>query len=225
MRFSAVLGLTALLRESGSGEPETARSRGPPGQGKRTRRSRMDIVVKGRNVAVPEHFRSHVGEKLTRLERYDKKVMRYEIELVHEPNRRQAKNCQRIEITAKGRATPLRAEACAGDFYSAMDAALRKLESRMRKLHDQRRVHYGRRAPTSVAEATSVATGAPGGALFADGRSPATATAVLEESAAAPAHEPADSAAEVDVPQQRWDDGLADHLPGRVARDKPPSAE
>src|SRR5699024_1725391 len=105
------------------------------------------------------------------------------------------------------------------------DAALRKLESRMRKLHDQRRVHYGRRAPTSVAEATSVATGAPGGALFADGRSPATATAVLEESAAAPAHEPADSAAEVDVPQQRWDDGLAEHVPGRVVREKHHSAE
>src|SRR5699024_12648800 len=125
---------------------------------------------------------------------------------------RQSQKCQRIAITAKGRSSPLRAEACACDFYSAMDAALRKMESRMRKLHDQRRVHYGRRAPTSVAEATSVATGAPGGALFADGRSPAAATAVLEESAAAPTHEPADSAAEVDVRQQRWDDGLAEHV-------------
>jgi len=185
----------------------------------------MDIVVKGRNVAVPEHFRSHVGEKLTRLERYDKKVMRYEIELVHEPNRRQAKNCQRIEITAKGRATPLRAEACAGDFYSALDGALHKLESRMRKLHDKRRVHYGRRAPRSVAEATSVPTHDAGSALFEDGRRPAAATAVLEGTTEPTDEASAGSTAEIELPEQRWDDGLTDHLPGRVVREKHHSAE
>lgn len=184
----------------------------------------MDIVVKGRNVAVPEHFRSHVGEKLTRLERYDKKVMRYEVELVHEPNRKQAKNCQRIEITGKGRATPLRAEACAGDFYSALDAALHKLENRMRKLHDRRRVHYGRRAPKSVVEATSVPTDDPAAAPFQDGRRPAASTAVLDEPAEAAA-DTAVSAADVELPEQRWDDGMEDHVPGRVVREKRHSAE
>ena len=31
----------------------------------------MEIVVTGRNVEVPEHFRVHVAEKVERLERYD----------------------------------------------------------------------------------------------------------------------------------------------------------
>src|SRR2546423_4743259 len=120
----------------------------------------MDIVVKGRNVEVPDHYRTHVSEKLARLERYDKKLFRYDVELFHEPNRRQAKNCQRVEITGKGKGPAVRAEASAGDFYAALDAAVSKLENRLRKLHDRRRVHYGRRVPESVAEATSAAVAA-----------------------------------------------------------------
>lgn len=194
----------------------------------------MDIVVKGRNVAVPEHYRSHVSEKLARFERYDRKVMRYEVELAHEPNRRQAKNCQRVEITGKGRGTPIRAEACAGDFYSALDAALNKLENRMRKMHDRRRVHYGRHAPKSVAEATSVpneldragpgSNHYPASAPPEDGRQPATTTAVLESPADAP-EDVAPAMEEIELPEQRWDDGVTEHVPGRVVREKRHSAE
>ena len=50
----------------------------------------MDIVIRGRNVEVPEHYRVHVADKMARLERYDRKVIRYEVELFHEPNPRQA---------------------------------------------------------------------------------------------------------------------------------------
>ncbi|HLT11248.1 MAG TPA: HPF/RaiA family ribosome-associated protein, partial [Micromonosporaceae bacterium] len=46
------------------------------------------------------------------------------------------------------------AEACAGDFYTALDKALDKLNRRMRKAADRRRVHRGR-PPVSVAEATA----------------------------------------------------------------------
>jgi len=124
----------------------------------------MDIVIKGRNVEVPEHYRALVSEKLARLERYDKKVIRYDVELFHEPNRRQSKSCQRVEITGKGRGPAVRAEACAGDFYAALDSAVNKLENRLRKTHDRRRVHYGRSRPESVAEATSVAMAGGGSA-------------------------------------------------------------
>jgi ribosomal subunit interface protein len=76
----------------------------------------LDIVVKGRNVEVPDHYRVHVAGKLARLERYDSKVIRYDVELLHERNRRQSKNCQRVEITGKGRGPVVRAEATASDF-------------------------------------------------------------------------------------------------------------
>src|SRR5436305_15214846 len=113
----------------------------------------MDIVVKGRNVEVPEHYRALVSEKLARLERYDKKVIRYDVELFHEPNPRQAKSCQRVEITGKGRGPAARAEASAADFYAALDSAVTKLEKRLRRTPDRRRLHYGPSPPESVSQA------------------------------------------------------------------------
>ena len=45
----------------------------------------MDIVVKGRNVEVPEHYRVLVAEKVGRLGRYDRKLLQFDVELFHEP--------------------------------------------------------------------------------------------------------------------------------------------
>ncbi len=115
----------------------------------------MDVVVRGRNVEVPDHYRQHVTDKITRVERYDHKIIRVDVELYHERNRRQASACQRVEVTCTTRGPVVRAEACAGDFYSALDAAVTKLDGRLRKAADRRRVHRGVRTPTSVAAATS----------------------------------------------------------------------
>src|SRR5262249_42871599 len=86
--------------------------------------------------------------------RYDQKLMRVDVELFHERNPRQSDHCQRVEITCYGRGPVIRAEACNGDFYSALDNAIAKLTTRLRRAADRRRVHRGRRAPVSVAEAT-----------------------------------------------------------------------
>jgi ribosomal subunit interface protein len=115
----------------------------------------VDIVVKGRNVEVPDHYRVHVAEKLQKIERYDQKLIRIDVELFHERNPRQNDNCQRVEITCFSRGPVVRATACAGDFYSALDLAAGKLDGQLRKVADRRRVHRGRHAPISVAEATA----------------------------------------------------------------------
>jgi ribosomal subunit interface protein len=177
----------------------------------------MDIVVKGRNVEVPEHYRVHVEEKLARLERYDRKVIRFDVELFHEPNRRQAKNCQRVEITGKGRGPAVRSEACAGDFYAALDAAVTKLENRLRRQHDRRRVHYGRRSPSSVAEATAAVSAGPATSMTNGRASTAVLPARIEET------EEFEGAPT--VPAQRWDGAEDDNLPGRVVREKEHVAE
>jgi ribosomal subunit interface protein len=116
---------------------------------------RMDVVVRGRNVEVPAHFRQHVTDKLLRIERYDNKIIRADVELHHEPNRRQNDSCQHVEITCRTRGPVVRCEACAADFYRALDLATEKVERRLRQAADRRRVHYGRRTPTSVASATA----------------------------------------------------------------------
>jgi len=105
-------------------------------------------------VEVPHHFRQHVTEKIERVERYDHRIIRVDVELYHERNRRQSASCQRVEVTCATRGPVVRAEACSSDFYRALDAAVTKLDSRMRRAADRRRVHRGTRTPTSVAAAT-----------------------------------------------------------------------
>jgi ribosomal subunit interface protein len=113
---------------------------------------RMEIVVRGRNVVVPDHYRTHVGEKLAKLERYDHKIIRTDVELQHERNPRQNGSCQHVEITCRTRGPVVRSEACAEDFYKALDIAAERLERRFRQAADRRRVHHGRRTPKSMRE-------------------------------------------------------------------------
>ncbi|RBY96464.1 ribosome-associated translation inhibitor RaiA [Blastococcus sp. TF02-8] len=110
----------------------------------------MEIVVRGRNVEVPEHYRQHVEDKVGQLERFDTKLSRIDVELFHEKNPRQSANCQRVEITLRGKGPVVRAEACGPDFYAALDLASGKLDNRLRRAADRRRVHHGRRTPESV---------------------------------------------------------------------------
>ncbi len=148
----------------------------------------MDIVVKGRNVEVPSHYRQHVAEKLHKIKRYDEKIIRVDVELFHERNPRQSDHCQRVEITCLSRGPVVRAEACAGDFYSALDVAIAKLDTRLRRSADRRRVHRGRRAPVSVATATSSLAGTDPHSL---GR-PAAAEPSIEEPVMPEALDPAE---------------------------------
>ncbi len=122
--------------------------------------AQSEIVVKGRNVEVPDHFRTYVSEKLARLERFDRTIYMFDVELDHERNRRQRKSCQHVEITARGRGPVVRGEACADSFYAALESAAAKLEARLRRHKDRRKIHYGDKTPTSLAEATAIAPSA-----------------------------------------------------------------
>src|SRR5579875_2031561 len=111
----------------------------------------IEIVVHGRNVEVPDHYRRLVVDKLARVERYDHKISRLDVELSHERNPRQNDSCQHVELTCRTRGPVVRAEACAADFYKALDLAVERLDRRFRHAADRRRVHHGRRTPPSLA--------------------------------------------------------------------------
>ncbi|MGE3287941.1 MAG: ribosome-associated translation inhibitor RaiA [Pseudonocardia sp.] len=169
----------------------------------------MEIVVTGRNVEVPDHFRVHVSEKVGRLERYDHKIVGLEVELFHEKNRRQLKSCQRVEITGRGCGPVARAEACAADFYAALDAAVSKLEARLRRSHDRRRI-TSRRARIAAAR----------------GATPTTQTAQTAQTAVL--DEPPQVDADVPAPRGHdHDDYGAESVPapGRVVRRKAHTSE
>ncbi|MGQ0464829.1 MAG: ribosome hibernation-promoting factor, HPF/YfiA family [Sporichthyaceae bacterium] len=115
----------------------------------------MEIVVKGRHTEVADRFRQHATEKLSKLEKWDNKLISLDVEVSRERNPRLAEVSDRIELTCRSRGTVIRAEAAAGDPYAALDLATTKLEVRLRKSADRRRVHHGVRTPVSVAAATA----------------------------------------------------------------------
>jgi ribosomal subunit interface protein len=178
----------------------------------------VNIVVKGRNVEVPDHYRVHVTEKLARVERYDQKAVQYDVELFHDRNPRQSKSCQRVEITGRCRGRVVRAEARGSDFYAALDAAVNKLDNRLRRVADRRKVHYGRRQPTSVAEAT-----APLAATLTSGLDTPTEATTNGHRHRRDLLGPPDQELDYELPTQRWG-SLDEQGPGRVVRHKRHSA-
>jgi ribosomal subunit interface protein len=170
----------------------------------------VDVVVKGRNVEVPAHYRAHVADKLHKIERYDHKIIEVNVELLHERNPRQSDNCQRVEITCISRGPVVRAEACAGDFYAALDKAIDKLNTRLRRAADRRRIHRGRHSPVSVAVATAPLAGAVDADLPEPPRPSRVAVAVAEPEP----FEVTDSDERVDVDSQPWHIARAKEHPG-----------
>jgi ribosomal subunit interface protein len=115
----------------------------------------VDILVKGRHCEVSERFRNHIAEKLAKVAKLDPKVIRVDVEVSKEHNPRLSDQSDRIELTCRSRGPVIRAEASAADKYAALDLAWTKLEARLRKAADRRRVHHGARSPRSVAAATA----------------------------------------------------------------------
>ena len=115
----------------------------------------MEIVVTGRHMQVSDRFRDHLDEKLAKIPQLAPRVQRVDVIVSHEPNKRQAKACERVEITCHVKGPIVRAEACLDDKYAALDLALDKLMERLRRAQDRKRVHRGRHAPESVAAATA----------------------------------------------------------------------
>lgn len=114
------------------------------------------VVIKGRNVEVPEHFVNRIKAKLARVERLDPSIIRFEVELRHERNPRQSRTRDRLEITVRRKGAPARAEAGEDSFYAALESALDKLERVLRKTKVRRRIsRSGHRTPISVSEATA----------------------------------------------------------------------
>lgn len=113
----------------------------------------MEVVVTGRHCELSDRFRSHVDDKLSRLEKHDHRIIRVNVEVECERNPRQADRAVRLQLTALSKGPVIRAEASAADKMAALDLALDKMAAQMRRASDRRRVHRGRHTPVSVGQA------------------------------------------------------------------------
>jgi ribosomal subunit interface protein len=134
----------------------------------------MDIVFKGRHTDVLDRFRKHATVKLAKVEKLDHKAIRVDVEVTTEHNPRQSGRKERVELTITTRGPAIRAEAAAEDRFAALDLALAKLESRLRRACDRRKTRHavppqarGDDRPVSIpADSGPVAAGAvPAGSV------------------------------------------------------------
>jgi ribosomal subunit interface protein len=115
----------------------------------------MDVVVKCRHCSVSEAFRAYVEEKITKLEKLNDRLIRVEVEVSAERNKRQHDQASKVEITLRTKGPVVRAEAAAEDKPAAFDLALDKLMAQLRRAADRKRVHRGLRSPRSLQEAAA----------------------------------------------------------------------
>jgi ribosomal subunit interface protein len=141
----------------------------------------VEINVRGHHVSVPERFRQHAVSKLAKLAKLDSRAMRVDVEVSKEHNSRQSDRRERVELTIRSRGPLIRAEAAAEDRYTALDMAFAKLESRLRRASDRRKVRNGDsttvRSPGVLAAMAAAlpAQSANGEAEYNDARREATA--------------------------------------------------
>jgi ribosomal subunit interface protein len=125
----------------------------------------MEVIVRGRHITIPVRFRQHAAAKLAKLEKLDQKAVRIDVEVSEERNPRQSDRRERVELTIRSRGPAIRAEAAADDRYTALDLAFAKLESRLRRAADRRKIKHGDnptvRVPGELAAAESVVASAP----------------------------------------------------------------
>jgi ribosomal subunit interface protein len=121
----------------------------------------MEIIVRGRHITVPPRFRQHAAAKLAKLGKLDQKAVRIDVEVSKERNPRQSDRRERVELTIRSRGPAIRAEAAADDRYTALDLAFAKLEARLRRASDRRKINktdnVTLRSPALVANGTAPA--------------------------------------------------------------------
>jgi putative sigma-54 modulation protein len=93
----------------------------------------MQVTVKGKNTTVPERLRARAERKLTKLERFDDRILAIDVEFSEERNPRVADpHCAEVTLTTK--AGLIRAHARATEPAAALDRVVDRLQRQVKKL-------------------------------------------------------------------------------------------
>ncbi len=100
----------------------------------------MDLVLKGRGVRITDPVRRTAEHKLSKIERFEPRVVRLEVELIEERNPR-IDGSHRVEVTCETARQTFRAQGSGPDVESALDQVIQRLErqisTRRGKLRDR----------------------------------------------------------------------------------------
>jgi ribosomal subunit interface protein len=103
----------------------------------------MEITIQARHAVLASDFQPIVEEKLHSMERFNVRIDRIEVEVIHEQNPRQGKHSHKVVIASHGAGPALRAEATEFNDVAAFDVAIKNFELQIRKIHEKNK-DYGR---------------------------------------------------------------------------------
>src|SRR5512132_3523763 len=121
--------------DDATGHPPQRRAHWTPAR--RGPRMAMQVTVKGKNVDVPERVRDQATRKLSKISRFDDRILTMDVEFSEERNPRVADQ-HRVEVTCTTKAHLIRAEASGTDPVSAIDRVVDRLERQVKKLKGRR---------------------------------------------------------------------------------------
>jgi len=131
----------------------------------------VDIIFRGRRTGIQERFREYATAKLGKIVKLDQKTISIDVEVTLERNPRQSAQRERVELTLYSRGPVIRAEAAADDRFQALDRALAKLETHMRRACDRRKTRNSAHV-TPVEALAAQPAGAPASVAVADAPDP-----------------------------------------------------
>lgn len=97
----------------------------------------MQVIIHSHGENLAEDFAEIVIERLERLSRFNIRIDRIEVDVVHEQNPKRGKNAHRVVLTSHGSGPLVRAEGEGFNDLSAFDSAAEIIEFQLRKLHER----------------------------------------------------------------------------------------
>ena len=134
----------------------------------------VDIILRSRNVDVPDRVKTLAKEKVTHATRIYDRLLGVELVFSSEPNPRIAEPAM-VEVTARTKGHQIRAQGAGTDHTTAIDSAVDKFERQLRRYKTRvvdRRQGKGRVAPPPVSNNGELLPPAQG--LETDGAEEAT---------------------------------------------------
>jgi putative sigma-54 modulation protein len=115
----------------------------------------LEVEIYGRNLDVTERIQDYVDKKVSKLDRYLNGIDEARVDLAYVKSARSAADRQVAQITIRGKGMILRSEERSDDIFTALDAALEKLQRQMERYKGR---HFrGRGDGRSAAEVVPVA--------------------------------------------------------------------
>ncbi|HKE97780.1 MAG TPA: ribosome-associated translation inhibitor RaiA [Actinomycetes bacterium] len=115
----------------------------------------MQVTVSGKNVDVPELVKAQATRKLSKMHRFDARILAIDVEFSEERNPR-VPETHKVEVTCTTKAHVIRAEAAGPDPVTAVDRVVDRLVRQVKKRKERRtaRAQHGEaKLPTAPAAA------------------------------------------------------------------------